>query len=213
MDALRNDWERLWQRLGASGDGQAVFNDLVRRYAEPQRAYHNLAHIEHCLAELAAAADLVSQQDAVEFALWFHDAVYDPRAGDNEERSAELARQVGAGAGAGLPASFGERVTELILATKRHEPVADGDTAVLLDVDLSILGQPADRFDRYEAEIRREYAWVPEAVFCAKRAEILAAFLARPALYQTDRFRQRYEQAARRNLQRSIARLKNFRAA
>lgn len=206
MAALHSNWERLWQRLGSVGDGRAVFDDLMRRWSEPQRAYHNLEHLEHCLAELDASIEFVADRAAVEFALWFHDAVYDPKAADNEERSAELAGQVAGSAG--LSVSFVAHVSTLILATKRHEPAANCDTAVLLDVDLSILGQPSERFDRYEAEIRREYAWVPEAVFRVKRAEILAAFLARPAIYQTETFRARYEQTARANLQRSLDRLK-----
>ncbi len=206
MAALQSNWERLWRSVGAAGDGQAVYDDLIRRWLEPQRAYHNLEHLEHCLAELSGAAELVADPGAVEFALWFHDAVYDPKAGDNEERSAELAVRVASCAG--LSAALAARVSDLILATKRHEPAADRDTAVLLDVDLSILGQPAERFDRYEAEIRREYAWVPEEVFRVKRAEILTTFLARPTIYQTAQFRARYEQAAHANLQRSIDRLK-----
>lgn len=206
MAALQSNWECLWQRLGAVGDGRAVFDDLMCRWSEPQRAYHNVEHLEHCLAELRGVEESLTGRDAVEFALWFHDAVYEPKAADNEERSAELAGQVADTAG--LSASFVACVTTLILATKRHEPATDRDTAVLLDVDLSILGQPLERFDRYEAEIRQEYAWVPGAMFRTKRAEILTAFLARPAIYQTEQFRARYEQAARTNLQRSIDRLK-----
>lgn len=206
MAALQSNWERLWRSLDAAGDGQAVHADLIRRWSEPQRAYHNLEHLAHCLAELDAVAELVTERDAVEFALWFHDAVYDPKAGDNEELSAELAAQVAGQAR--LSAAFAARVSELTFATKRHEPAADGDTAVLLDVDLSILGQPEERFDRYETEIRQEYAWVPEEVFRVKRAEILTTFLARPTIYQTAQFRARYEQGARDNLQRSIDRLK-----
>ncbi len=205
MAALQSNWERLWGSLDAAGDGQPVHADLIRRWSEPQRAYHNLEHLAHCLAELSDAADLVANRDGVEFALWFHDAVYDPKAADNEERSAELAAQVAGQAG--LSAAFASRVCELILATKRHEPAADGDAAVLLDVDLSILGQTAERFDRYETEIRQEYAWVPEEVFRVKRAEILATFLTRPSIYQTETFRFRYEAVARENLQRSIRRL------
>lgn len=206
MAALQSNWASLWWRIGAAGDGQAAFDDLLRRWSEPHRAYHNLEHLTHCLAELATVAGHATSPGQVEFALWFHDAVYNPQAADNEERSAELA--VRTADSAFLSPEFAARVKALVLATKQHERAADADTALLLDVDLSILGQSPERFDRYEEDIRREYAWVPDGLFRSKRAEILAAFLSRPAIYQTEPFRHRYEQAARGNLQRSISRLK-----
>src|SRR5215471_11669866 len=86
-------WQKLWQAAGAAGDASAWYQRLTHAYAEPQRHYHNQQHIAECLAEFDAARQLAKQPDAVELALWFHDAVYDPRAPDNEERSAALARE------------------------------------------------------------------------------------------------------------------------
>jgi len=67
----------------------------------------------------------------------------------------------------------------------------------VVDVDLSILGQSEKRFSEYEQQIRQEYAWVPQAVFASKRAEILGRFLARPGIFATEWFRTKYEQQAR----------------
>jgi predicted metal-dependent HD superfamily phosphohydrolase len=166
--------------------------ELRARYAEPQRHYHTLAHIEHCLEEFdpRQAAD----PEAVELALWFHDAVYDPRRPDNEEKSAAWLLEV-------LPEA--RRAAALILVTKHHR-ASTPDEALLVDVDLAILGQPEPRFDLYERQIRAEYAWVPEDVFRRKRGEILRGFLGRPSIYQTDTFRAKYEAQARRNLERSL---------
>ena len=77
----------------------------------------------------------------------------------------------------------------------------------MIDVDLAILGTPAERFDEYERQVRDEYSWVPGFLFRRKRREILTAFLARPHVYNTERFRVRYEAVARANLARSIERL------
>lgn len=90
------------------------------------------------------------------------------------------------------------------MATKTHDVSAGSDAALLVDVDLSILGQSAVRFAEYEAQIRAEYEWVATEVFAKKRAEILQRFLARPRLYQTQAFFNRYETQARRNLKESL---------
>jgi predicted metal-dependent HD superfamily phosphohydrolase len=175
---------------------------LVSRYSEPQRHYHNLRHLGECLAEFDSARKLAKAPVAVELAIWFHDAVYDPHAADNEERSAELAQQRITQAGGG--AELGRAVAALVQATKTHDPGLHPDAPLLVDVDLSILGQPKERFQEYEAQIHREYHWVPVEMFKVKRAEILKTFLARDRIYATDRFFVKYEQRARSNLRNSI---------
>ncbi|HJZ98416.1 MAG TPA: hypothetical protein VKE70_18025 [Candidatus Solibacter sp.] len=204
-NVLEGAWLALWARLGASGDGGAAYEDLGARYSEAGRTYHTLAHIEACLGELAGVPGASLDRDALEFALWFHDAVYDTHAHDNEERSAALAAQV-AGA-AKLAAPFCEKVTGLIMATKHAVPPAELHAHVMVDVDLAILGKAPEEFDKYERQIRREYDWVPADVFAEARAKILASFLARPAIYSTPFFREKYEAQARGNLTTSIAQL------
>ncbi|HEX7899907.1 MAG TPA: N-methyl-D-aspartate receptor NMDAR2C subunit [Planctomycetota bacterium] len=168
--------------------------DLLKaRYAEPHRRYHTLEHIEHCLAEFDPA--LAQDPEAVELAIWFHDAVYDTRRSDNEERSAAWLLEL-------LPEA--KRAAELILVTKHHQ-ASTPDEALLVDVDLAILGQSKERFDRYEKQIREEYAWVPGLIFRRKRRKILRGFLERPFIYGTEAFRAKYEAAARANLLRSTS--------
>jgi len=176
-------------------------------YSESHRHYHNLAHLAECLSEFDRAQRLAREPVAVELAIWFHDAVYDTRAADNEERSAQLALEWLSETNA-VPALL-DAVPRLILATKKHDASLHVDAALLVDVDLSILGQPQDRFSEYETQIRSEYSWVPQQVFCSKRAEILAGFLARSRIYNTDNFFRRFEARARANLQASVRRLRN----
>ncbi len=145
--------------------------------------------------------------NAIEMAIWFHDAVYDPKAKDNEEQSAEMAKTVIQSAE--LSPAFSGKVADLILATKHNAPPKDGDAALLIDIDLSILGQPMDKFSRYENAIRKEYDWVAADAFAKGRSAILKSFLERPAIYYTDFFREKYEAAARRNLAFSVAQLQH----
>lgn len=201
-------WARLWQQVDAASDPQSVYQELVSLYSEPHRHYHNLTHLAECLAEFDSARPLAKNPVALELAIWFHDGVYDTHAADNEERSAELARQRITQAGGG--AELGGAVAVLVLATKTHDPALHPDAPLLGDVDLSILGRRKERFEQYEAQIRQEYDWVPEWTFASKRSEILESFLARERIYATAPFFTKFEKQARENIGRSIQRLKAF---
>lgn len=198
-------WSRLWRAVGCRGDSRPGYEHLARNYSEPQRHYHNFRHIAECLEMFDSARQLAEQPLAVEMAIWFHDAVYDPRAPDNEEQSAALARQCLSAAGAGN--RFVETVSSLVLATKSHDASRERNASVLVDVDLGIFGQSETRFQEYETQIRKEYSWVPITTFTSRRAEILERFLGRKRIYTTDFFHEKFEQQARSNLQRSLRRL------
>lgn len=131
-------WTKLWNHIGATTDPRPIYEQLVAAYSEPYRAYHNLTHLHECLVALDASGAESASARIVELALWFHDAVYDPKAGDNEEQSAELA--VSTLSDASVPGRTIDEVRRLVLATKSHE--FDGSTtqSLMLDGDLSILG-------------------------------------------------------------------------
>lgn len=203
---MKQRWLSLWNRVGAQGDAEKTYNDLVARYSESHRAYHTLAHIKHCLKEFEQVRYLAISPDPIEFAIWYHDAIYDTRAKDNEERSAALA--AGIARNVSLPNNFSQTVARLIMATMHSTAPTDFDAQILMDIDLSILGQAENKFDEYDRQIRKEYEWVPEHVFVARRLAILQSFLDRQNIYATQFFRDKYEAQARRNIARAIARLK-----
>jgi predicted metal-dependent HD superfamily phosphohydrolase len=199
---LGNRFQVLCARIGRPAAG--LLEALVTAYEQPERHYHNLQHITDCLDDYQGVRALARQPDAVELAIWYHDVVYDTHRSDNEEQSAVFA--VTALLAAEMPPTLVTSVCDLILATRHTLVPQSDDEALLMDIDLAILGSPDDKFDRYERVIRQEYAWVPEPLFRAKRAAILRGFLARPVLYHTPSFRERLEQPARVNLARSLAR-------
>lgn len=142
----------------------------------------------------------------VEIALWFHDAVYDPYSANNEERSADWActllnRH-------NVSATRVERVRTHILATRHAVPATTWDSQLVVDVDLSILGVDEATYAAFEADVRKEYRWVPAILFQRKRAEILESFLDRPRIYNTEPFYARYELQARHNLAAAITALR-----
>ncbi|MBA3511506.1 hypothetical protein [Sphingomonas sp.] len=169
-------------------------------YARPGRQYHDERHLDDCLARLDDIADLSEQERRLlGWAILWHDAVYDPQREDNEERSAELARQELHSCGVGP--TDADEVSRLILLTKGHK-VEPGDRlgALLVSIDLSILGAPMEEYDAYTRAVREEYAHVQDDAWRTGRAAVLQSLLAADPLYPDERFRQALEAQARRNM-------------
>ena len=198
-------WQALMRQWGAPDNG-ADFERLHAAYSEPHRHYHAVSHIEDCLAQLDSVVELIESPAAVETAVWFHDAIYQPRSSTNERDSADWAAQVLTRSGvSGEPVAT---VRAHIMATLHTGEALAGDTAFVVDIDVSILGREPAEYDVYEQAIRQEYRWVPGFLYRRKRIEILSSFLERPTLYATAHFRERYEQQARDNLARAVSMLR-----
>jgi predicted metal-dependent HD superfamily phosphohydrolase len=189
----------LESRWPLGDDLTDVRDELVAAYAT-DRGYHDTRHLAEVLDRLEELGEAGEEFDheAVTLAAWFHDAVYDGRA-DAEERSAEWAGR----ALAGLPVA--EEVARLVRLTERHLP-ADDDTngCVLSDADLAILAATPERYTEYTADVRREYAHVPDDLFRAGRAAVLRDLLAKRSLFHTAHARTYWEARARTNVEAEI---------
>jgi predicted metal-dependent HD superfamily phosphohydrolase len=175
------------------------------RYAEPHRRYHTWAHVLACLEARERITRAALPE--VDLALLFHDAIYDPLAKDNEARSAALL--VEEGRRAWIDERLLQRAHALVLATK-HDDASDADSeeaCIVVDADLSILGSAEATFEEYERNVRGEYVSLDEATYSAGRSAALRAFLDRPTIYATRRGQRLWEASARKNLERSLARL------
>lgn len=210
MDDLTARWRDAALAAGAT-DAAGVDRAgarLLAGWREPHRRYHTVDHLRAVLDVVDAYADSARRPDLVRLAAWCHDVVHDPRAGGdtNERASAELGDTLLTAAG--LPAAAVTEVRRLVLLTADHAVGPDDpDGALLCDADLAVLAAPADGYDRYAAAIRREYAHVPEPDFRAGRAAVLRHLLGLPALYRLPEPHARWEDAARANLSRELARL------
>jgi predicted metal-dependent HD superfamily phosphohydrolase len=200
-------WHGAWRSLGARSGDEALYREVLACWSERHRRYHTLQHLGECLAQFDAARFLARRPGEVELALWFHDVFYDPHRHDNEQRSADWARD--AVYHAGLQAEPAGRLHALVMATCHRAVPEEPDAQLLVDVDLSILGAPPARFDESDRQIREEYAHVPEGEFRAGRRRILGEFLARPRIYSTEHFHSALEAQARDNLRRALARLQD----
>jgi predicted metal-dependent HD superfamily phosphohydrolase len=199
---LKNRWLKFCEDAGLDGGNE--WQELSSAYGEPTRAYHNLHHIGDCLLRLDEHAHPAIDPVAVEFAIWFHDIVYDSHASDNEERSAvEAAEFLSA-------TTHGAVVADLIRATRHDGMPGSSDAALLCDIDLSILGRPPAAYDAYARAIRQEYAWVPLPDFVKGRTRVLESFLVRSSVFALEEMEKVYGAKARANLVREISTLANL---
>lgn len=194
---------------------EPIKHDLTQMYSAPGRFYHDMSHVEALLALLEQYRNEFADPYVVEAAIWFHDCIYDAKAKDNEDQSAELA--VAHLKPTCTTESDEKRlglIRDMIEATKTHAipafPDADAvaDTSLFLDMDMSILGSDQDTFDKYEADVRKEYSFVSDEGWRTGRAAVLANFASRPRIFYSDLFRDKYEAKARENIARSLEKLR-----
>ena len=201
--ALSN-WQSLLQPFPVDPVvSQNVFFDLATVYSSSGRFYHNLAHIQQVLQRIDGMRSRAQNSAALEFAVWFHDVIYNPQANDNEEKSAAYAAK--SLKTLGIPAEIIYPVNQLILTTKNHQaPEQDIDSQILLDADLSILGASETDYGVYAQAIRQEYAWLSESDYRFGRLQVLQKFLERERIYLTGPMFAALEIKARQNIQAEI---------
>lgn len=200
-DILRRKWhDLLYVRAVDPALADRAFEEVREQYAGPGRSYHTLDHIQNVLQTVESLGSYARNLNAVKLATWLNDVIYDSRASDNEERSADYAERLCEK----LSIPEGRLVASLIRKTKTHRADGDADAQVLIDADLAILGASESAYRIYAEQIRQEYAWVPEPEYRAGRQQILERFLTRPRIYHLLRH---LEEPARRNLLAEIARL------
>jgi predicted metal-dependent HD superfamily phosphohydrolase len=197
---LRDRWASI---AGRSRQSDAALAALLARYREPHRHYHGLAHLVRVLRtvdELLPSV-AVDDADAVRFAAWFHDAIYDPRAADNEAASAHLAAEVLTELG--QPTARVVHAAALVAVTAHHR-AATPDEAVLIDADLAVLGADPATYEAYARGVRREYAHIDDDGWRVGRRAVLQGLLDRPAIFLTAP-QHTHEARARANLTAELA--------
>lgn len=195
-------WRALAERLDLAPHRAATLGDeLLARHSEPQRHYHTERHIEAVIGHLHALDALSS---TTLLAAFFHDAIYDPTAADNEEQSAALLE-------ASIEHAAVAEAATIIRATAGHQlpDAATNDCRAFLDADLSILGSAPHVYAGYAEAIRAEYAHVPDQDYRVGRAAVLRGFVGRTQLYFTQVGVTRWDTLARSNLTAEIVQLES----
>ncbi len=200
---MQSRWESLLQPFQVEQEiGQKVLLDLFQAYSSAGRHYHTLEHIEEVLATINNLRSLSQNYAAIEFAAWFHDAIYNPKAKDNEEKSAEYA--VNILKALHIPSLTIEAVYSLIIKTKHHKNIDSIDSKIFLDADLSILGASTAKYRKYAQLIRKEYLWLSPEEYRTGRQQVLQSFLERQRIYSTEKMFLDLEQQARQNIREEI---------
>jgi predicted metal-dependent HD superfamily phosphohydrolase len=190
---LKDGFSRAFIGAGLKAP-EGVFEALAARYGDPSRAYHTLQHIAEGLGHLKAVKSVPPE---VPIAWWFHDAIYDPKRSDNEEKSAVWATAVLG------KTPLAAKVSAAILATKAGAFAADPAARLMADIDIAVLAAPEPRYSEAAAQIRQEYAFLSEADYRTHRLKVLRGISGRAFIYQSPEFRQ-LETRARKNLEREI---------
>jgi predicted metal-dependent HD superfamily phosphohydrolase len=172
---------------------------LKTRYCEEGRFYHNLSHIKALLDLFESLNQMTEDPNAIRFAIWFHDIIYNTRRDDNEEESAVLAVELLSELS--VDSKTIDFVRQLILATKTNgDNNLSEDAKIFMDLDLSILGVPEAQYKEYSEAIKKEYSWVPGFLYRRGRKQILRTFIQRESIFFTVEMNERFEAQARTNI-------------
>ncbi|MCU0433375.1 MAG: hypothetical protein MUC87_07985 [Bacteroidia bacterium] len=200
-------WNQTIPPNADKSKAKEFLQNLLHSWNEPQRRYHNLTHLENLLSLSQQYRSHLTHPETVDFAIYYHDAVYKPERNDNEEKSALRAElelpQLG------IDARTVSKVAHYIRCTAAHgnADVTDNDLNFFLDFDLSVLGAPAAVYELYAFQVREEFSIYPDMLYKPGRAKVLEKLLSKP-LYRTALFSGQFEEAARENMRRELERLK-----
>ncbi|GEA06421.1 hypothetical protein KUL42_11820 [Alteromonas sp. KUL42] len=163
-----------------------MYESLISAYSEAHRHYHDLSHLQMVLKQFASVEQLAENKSHVELALWFHDAVYKLFSTTNEKDSAKWASDFLQASGA--TKDVVESVAGLIRATSHTSAATSNDEKLIVDIDLSVLGQPQKVYEKYSIDVRREYRLVPQFIYNKKRSKILCSFMSKSRIFFFDEF-------------------------
>ncbi|XP_070563765.1 uncharacterized protein [Ptychodera flava] len=216
MENVETKLEERWGKLVPNPSASTWWQKLKSKYSEHGRYYHSLYHLQDMFHHFDQEKDKIKSQESVQLAIFFHDMVYDPKAGDNEEQSADMFLEFAKTHMSGKEDTV-KNVKEYILITKTHLTEAHQDEKIFgtddlhyfLDMDMAVLGWPQNEYQCYSKGIRQEYIHIPEEKYRVGRAAVLKSFLERKNIYATKEFREKFEKRARSNVEQEIRNLED----
>lgn len=197
-------WQRLMRALDLP-EHQSAFESICRAYRQRHRHYHTNLHINACLRHLDEFKGLADHIEEIEFALWYHDVVYQPLSTHSESRSADRAAYFLLSNG--VEQQVADRVHRLIMVTRYDARPTSLDEFIMADVDMAIFGARRHEYLMFEDDLRREYWIIPSFIYRRKRAEFISRLLDRKYVYNTVLYQSLREPQARKNLTVGMCRL------
>lgn len=201
---LQNIHAELLERIGFPTENiHKHWQKLEKAYSSRSRHYHNLTHLTEMMVCFENYKNQLQFPDAVLYALFYHDYIYNSTRKDNELKSAEYAAQL-------LPENAGvdkQTIFDMILATKQHVYQGVEDEKWLIDFDLKVLAKEPEAYTIYAKQNRKEFSIYPDFLYNPGRKKALEHFLEKEFIYQTEIFRTLFESKARANIQEEINQL------
>ena len=199
-------WDMLSYQLSIpKADSRKILEEVIEKYTEPHRSYHNLSHIYSMLMMAEEYYDFIENPVLFELSIWFHDLIYDPSRNDNEEKSAERAVEL---LSPFLADSFLENLKKMILSTIKHAPILeDHDNELFLDIDMSVLATEPAVYHQYTNAIRKEFSVFPDNLYQAGRKSVLEKFIDGDHIFLTEFFKENFEKQAIENIQNELVKL------
>ncbi|WET01917.1 hypothetical protein [Flavobacterium sp. YJ01] len=199
---LEKIYSDLLSNIGFSANEiQQNWKDLENTYSTKSRHYHNLMHLEEMIDSFETYRDQLQNSNEILFSIFYHDFVYSASKKDNELKSAEFALAI-------LPENVNlnkQLVFDTICATQQHHQNEIEDINWLIDFDLKILGKDWNDYKIYFEQIRKEYSIYPDFLYKPGRAKALKHFLENEFIFQTEEFRNLYEEKGRINIEKEIS--------
>ena len=205
LNHLRSSWQLACKPYNTAFEtGEKYFNEIVEKYSEPHRFYHNTMHLKDLLLLFEKHKNQLQSPELVLFTIFYHDIIYNPQQNNNEQASALLAAQ--RLSELGLPDGEVQTVCEIILGSQHHLKIygLPADSSLFFDFDLAILGSDWERYQNYSQAIRKEYQIYPDELYFPGRKKVLEKLLSRKQIFQTDTFVEAFEAQARTNLKQEI---------
>lgn len=199
MENLKVIWNELV--LNYTDDVRLVtmlWKEIEKAYSGKNRHYHNLAHLKYMIDKAFEYKDSLNDPDTVMFSIFYHDIVYNSTSQDNEQKSANIAKE--RLTLLGVPSEKVSWCQNQIIATKNHQESVDNDTNYLLDFDLAVLGDTPESYNNYTKKIRREYSIFPDFLYNKGRKKVLRHFLNMDKIFKTNDFYKKYEKQAKENI-------------
>lgn len=198
---LNKIYSELLSNIGFSANEiQQNWLDLEKAYSGKSRHYHNLTHIAAMIESFETYHDKLDKPNEILFSIFYHDYIYKSSKKDNELKSAEFALSI-------LPENISfdrQLVFDSICATQQHQHNILEDINWLIDFDLKILARDWEDYKIYFEQIRKEYSIYPDFLYKPGRAKALKHFLENEFIFQTEEFRNLYEEKARMNIEKEI---------
>lgn len=206
MEDLRNIWNELTSRYTHNTElVNNLWMEIERKYSTKRRHYHNLSHVKYMIDRAIQHKEKLIDFDIVLFSIFYHDIVYNTMRQDNEQKSADIARD--RLTKLGVPLDKSKACQNQIIATKDYKDNENNDTNYLLDFDLAILGDTAENYEIYRKNIRKEYSIYPDFLYKKGRKKVLEHFLDMDRIFKTNEFHESFESQARENLKKELQKL------